>query len=349
MKNYKMEENKNSEEEKPAVGNEQLAKNTPETGQGEILPLSGEIIQVDETPEPEAKAASDEQPPTTNLSSEAFASEDNHPQTEQDMEVHHHTHPAHGKKNWKAYFWEFLMLFLAVFCGFLAEYQLEHKIEKERAKKYMYDMVENLKYDTIRYNRNLINNEAIGKQLDSFRAEISQGVKGMIDGNRLYDLWWKCKNFNSVVFNRTAITQLKNSGNFRLITNNVLSSSISDYYERKIAACEQAEETLRRSNERLKISSTRFFYYEPFDHLLSTETTFNEPIPDSIIARNKKRLSDNPPLTLLNTNPSDLKLLYNDIGMKEEAMKVYNAFLRWARATAIALMQEIDNEYHFKK
>ena len=322
-----MEENKNSEEEKPAVGNEQLAKNTPETGQGEILPLSGEIIQVDETPEPEAKAASDEQPPTTNLASEASAKEGNQQQTE-DMEVHHHTHPAHGKKNWKAYFWEFLMLFLAVFCGFLAEYQLEHKIEKERAKKYMYDMVENLKYDTIRYNRNLINNEAIGKQLDSFRAEISQGVKGMIDGNRLYDLWWKCKNFNSVVFNRTAITQLKNSGNFRLITNNVLSSSISDYYERKIAACEQAEETLGRSNERLKISSTRFFYYEPFDHLLSTETTFNEPIPDSIIARNKKRLSDNPPLTLLNTNPSDLKLLYNDIGMKEEAMKVYNAFLR---------------------
>jgi hypothetical protein len=31
------------------------------------------------------------------------------------MEVHAHSH-SHGKKNWKAYFWEFLMLFLAVFC-----------------------------------------------------------------------------------------------------------------------------------------------------------------------------------------------------------------------------------------
>lgn len=29
-------------------------------------------------------------------------------------------------------------------------------------------------------------------------------------------------------------------------------------------------------------------------------------------------------------------------------MKEYNAFLRWARETAIALMQEIDKEYHFK-
>lgn len=44
------------------------------------------------------------------------------------MEVHHHPHdPAapHHKKNWKSYFWEFLMLFLAVFCGFLAENQRE--------------------------------------------------------------------------------------------------------------------------------------------------------------------------------------------------------------------------------
>ncbi len=54
------------------------------------------------------------------------------PQTEKKMEVHHHTHAAHGKKTWKNYFWEFLMLFLAVFCGFLAEYQLENKIEYDR-------------------------------------------------------------------------------------------------------------------------------------------------------------------------------------------------------------------------
>ena len=36
------------------------------------------------------------------------------------MELHHHAHHE-GKKNWKSYFWEFLMLFIAVFCGFLAE------------------------------------------------------------------------------------------------------------------------------------------------------------------------------------------------------------------------------------
>ena len=39
------------------------------------------------------------------------------------MEVHAHTHTA--RKKWTHCFWEFIMLFLAVFCGFLAEYQFE--------------------------------------------------------------------------------------------------------------------------------------------------------------------------------------------------------------------------------
>ncbi len=30
------------------------------------------------------------------------------------MEVHHHSHTA--RKKWTHYFWEFLMLFLAMFC-----------------------------------------------------------------------------------------------------------------------------------------------------------------------------------------------------------------------------------------
>ncbi len=289
-----------------------------------------------------------EQLQTTNLSAEALTKAEDKPETE-DMEVHHHSHESHGKKNWKSYFWEFLMLFLAVFCGFLAEYQLEHKIERDRAKKYMYDMVENLKYDTIRYNRNLRNNEILGKQLDSFRAEIGRAVNGQINGNRLYELWIKNASFNRVVYNRTAITQLKNSGSFRLIKNDKLSSSISDYYERKISACEEQDEMLRRFSERLNISSAQFFYYEPLDEILSTEKTFEEMDSEVIAKRMDKVFNSDTPLALLNTNPADLKLLYNDVALKEDAMKRYNAFLRWSRETAIELMKEINQEYHFEK
>ena len=55
------------------------------------------------------------------------------------MEVHAHAHTA--RKKWTHYIWEFIMLFLAVFSGFLAEYQLEHKIEKERAEKFLQSML----------------------------------------------------------------------------------------------------------------------------------------------------------------------------------------------------------------
>ena len=42
-------------------------------------------------------------------------------QETEDMETHaYHLHRAPGKKIWH-YFFEFLMLFLAVFCGFIAE------------------------------------------------------------------------------------------------------------------------------------------------------------------------------------------------------------------------------------
>ncbi|HEX6847454.1 MAG TPA: hypothetical protein VF144_10760, partial [Chitinophagaceae bacterium] len=70
------------------------------------------------------------------------------------MEVHAHTHTP--RKKWTHYFWEFLMLFLAVFCGFLAEYQLEHTIENAREKQYMKLMIADLKADTAEMN-NVLN------------------------------------------------------------------------------------------------------------------------------------------------------------------------------------------------
>lgn len=63
------------------------------------------------------------------------------------MEVHAHTHTP--RKKWTHYFWEFIMLFLAVFCGFLAEYQLEHKIEKDRAKELAKSFYDELKNDSV--------------------------------------------------------------------------------------------------------------------------------------------------------------------------------------------------------
>jgi len=62
------------------------------------------------------------------------------------MEVHAHSHTP--RKKWTHYFWEFLMLFLAVFCGFLAENQREHMIEHKRAEQFAVSLVSDIKADT---------------------------------------------------------------------------------------------------------------------------------------------------------------------------------------------------------
>lgn len=61
------------------------------------------------------------------------------------METHaNHLHNAPGKKFWH-YFYEFLMLFLAVFCGFLAENFREHQVEKERAHQFLQSLLVDVK------------------------------------------------------------------------------------------------------------------------------------------------------------------------------------------------------------
>lgn len=62
------------------------------------------------------------------------------------MEVHH---PHHAPKNWKEYFGEFFMLFLAVSLGFLVENQREHYVEGHRAEELAQALLKDLVADSI--------------------------------------------------------------------------------------------------------------------------------------------------------------------------------------------------------
>ena len=58
------------------------------------------------------------------------------------MEVHHH--PKVEKKNFKEYFLEFLMIFLAVTLGFFAENIRERIKDSEQGEQYIQSLVEDL-------------------------------------------------------------------------------------------------------------------------------------------------------------------------------------------------------------
>jgi hypothetical protein len=62
------------------------------------------------------------------------------------MEVHHH--PDVNHKNFKEYFLEFLMIFLAVTMGFFAESLRENINDSAKAKDYIQSFYEDLKTDT---------------------------------------------------------------------------------------------------------------------------------------------------------------------------------------------------------
>lgn len=68
------------------------------------------------------------------------------------MEVHHHPDLHHGKKKWKEYFLEFLMIFLAVTLGFFAETYREKISEKHREKDYIAGLINNIRGNTSELN-----------------------------------------------------------------------------------------------------------------------------------------------------------------------------------------------------
>ena len=141
------------------------------------------------------------------------------------MEVHAHTHTS--RKKWTHYFWEFLMLFLAVFCGFLAEYQLEQTIERHREKEYIQSMVEDLQKDTAqvaRLSNALLNKQ---KQIDSIFMYYENLHKGF--NPVLYRNLEAINGFSIFIYTDRTILQLKNSGGMRLIKNKKASDGIMNY------------------------------------------------------------------------------------------------------------------------
>jgi hypothetical protein len=154
-------------------------------------------------------------------------------QEAENMEVHHHAHDPvipHHKKNWKSYFWEFLMLFLAVFCGFLAEYQLEHKIERDRANELAKNFYDELKNDSAVIQTKAeyrIRSESSLKYLMKYFKDSSfTTISKTFELNFMFGLNFRSP---SLFEPRTVILdQLKNSGSLRYFKNDELQKLIGD-------------------------------------------------------------------------------------------------------------------------
>jgi hypothetical protein len=156
-----------------------------------------------------------EQTETTNQTSEIPTS-DISTSDIPNMEVHHHPHVE--KKNFKEYFLEFVMIFIAVTLGFFAESYRENIVNKEKERHYMESIVSDLQKDTAEVN-NLISlqNYAVKKMDSALRipAERLTNIEAQ-DSFYHHFIYFYTWDFIFLQHDNT-ISQLKNAGGFSVI------------------------------------------------------------------------------------------------------------------------------------
>jgi hypothetical protein len=141
------------------------------------------------------------------------------------MEVHHHAHTS--RKKWTHYFWEFLMLFLAVFCGFYAEYQLEHKIERDRTKQFLQSML-------IDVRTNIKNLDSLIEQDKKIIAGHDTLVNWLLRDSATIDRAAFARSMGAVwvrnfLVRKETYEQMKSSGSLRYVGNIEFLKKMMDY------------------------------------------------------------------------------------------------------------------------
>lgn len=178
-------------------------------------------------------------------------------------------------REWSSYFKEFLMLFLAVFCGFLAENYRDNLSDRQKEKQFVRSYIEDLKADTAAIHDNLVFQQNKRNQLDSLTYLLrEQKLKGF--ENELYyygRLLVRTSRFQS---NDRTTSQLKHSGSMRLIRNENVTDSIIAYQNlvEIIGTNIEDERVERRAADPLLAKMFNSFV---FDNMLDNKNMINKP------------------------------------------------------------------------
>ena len=142
------------------------------------------------------------------------------------MEVHSHTHTP--RKKWTHYFWEFLMLFLAVFCGFMAENYREHYIEDQRAIKHARNLYKELYTDSILMAQTIANRNLKEKECRYFIDYVKDSNLDNPSPRFFPSFITALIQIQYIIFepNDGILNQLRNSGELRYFKDEELQSEI---------------------------------------------------------------------------------------------------------------------------
>jgi hypothetical protein len=224
------------------------------------------------------------------------------------------------------------MLFLAVFCGMLAEYKLEHIVEHQREKAYIRSLIKDTELDIASLQASYENRRIQILYFDSLKNLLEQNNK-----NRMNDFYFYSRHITRVTgfqYHDRTIQQLKNSGNLRLIRNRNVADSITVYDNERIKS---SLAQLDGENEARRYISNFLAgkIFNPFVWNDMTDTT------GALI-----RPVNNP--SLISNDPG----LLNEFAFKVVTLKGILSFTNRVIAQAILsarnLVELLKKEYHIK-
>ncbi len=255
------------------------------------------------------------------------------------MEVHAHTHTA--RKKWTHYFWEFLMLFLAVSLGFYAENIREGMIHKKQVRTDMQSLLADVHNDLVLFDSVM--------QRNTYAATMSDSLIWLLrnDISNTPEIYFAARavtaNIGYCYTNSKSFDQMKSSGILRFVHPHNLLDSIGTYYV--------AFEWLREQTDMLKLkldaihkgNSVLFDSYT-FSKMMSSSTayyrSFNGGI--SLVGHPEGR----PPL--LSDNARDINNVSLNYHYYSATARFYVRIISLLRVKALQLIESIKNEYGFE-
>ncbi len=229
------------------------------------------------------------------------------------------------------------MLFLAVFCGFLAENQREHYVEKQRAKQFAKSLIKDLKRDTISLNSCKQHTRTITDAIDSLREILRSKNIQEVKGNPLYYYGRQLTNNQPFVPSDATIKQLLGSGSLRYFQNSSIIDKITDYDRfTRWVIFDQGDNVKAQYIAELQAKFFDISQIELIKIKLDSDWSFEN---DSALHIQSG---------LLNTDPIQLQQLKQFARLKSGDLKRFSLRIDSTLARARDLIVDLKKEYHLE-
>jgi len=248
------------------------------------------------------------------------------------MEVHAHAHTE--RKKWSHYIWEFLMLFFAVFCGFLAENQREHMIEHRKEVEYIQAMVEDLKEDTALFKLVIERNRFASEKIDTLIGLLKSENRNFY-AKQIYYMARVIPTYDQdLICQDKTFEQLKGSGGLRLIRKQATQNKIGSYYQ---------------TSKYIQIGPTPMQYQNRRDLFLSYEKLFDAAAFQEIMKNYGKPFDPSAfHFALLSHDPIVINSICTRFHIMYSTKRVVSMQAERFIKEATSLIQYLKEEYHLK-